>query len=228
MPEKKYPDVDYKGGDDDKKGCFLSYTQIAIAVVVVILLTVTVGLIAGLTGRSASGGQTSTGGTTVAPTNAMSTTQMATNKPTVKPTMAPTSPVPPPYPALANSRLPTNIKPTEYYFELDVDMTALTFTGVNVIQFNVTSPTTLIIVHVDGINVTATPQVSTDRYFNTGMQQVSTHGTYLRNNYHYTVLTNAISSGTYYIKYIYSAKLASDLNGLYKYQYTRASDRATV
>lgn len=236
MSEKKAPDVSYKGTDDDRNGYFVTYTQIAIAVVVVIVLTVTVGLIAGLTGHAGSGGQTSTTGTTAATaasTSATQTgTQMATTKATMKPTQGqtvqPTTPAPPPYPELANIRLPTTVKPSEYYFELDVDMTSLSFTGSNVIQFSVTASTTLIIVHVDGINVTATPQISTDRYFNGGLQTVSAHGTYKKNNYHYTVLANPIVFGTYYIRYIYRANLSNDLNGFYKYQYTRASDRETV
>ncbi|EDV23634.1 uncharacterized protein TRIADDRAFT_63982 [Trichoplax adhaerens] len=232
MSEKQVPDVQYKG-NGEQKGFFVSYTQLAIAVVVVIAITVAVGLIAGLTGNAGSGSQASTGGTTVATTMA-TTKAAATTKATVAsttkgPTVKPTTPAPPKYPALAKARLPTDIKPSEYYFELDVDMTTLSYTGINVINFTVVNPTNIIVVHIDGITVTGTPQVSTDRYFSTGLQNVIDQGSYAKNNYYYTVLqSNLQAGGVYYVRYTYNAKLSSDRSGFYKYQYTRASDRATV
>ncbi|EDV23637.1 uncharacterized protein TRIADDRAFT_63983 [Trichoplax adhaerens] len=192
---------------DGKSGVFCSNTKLIITILLVIGLIVAVGLIAGLTSRSGSTGNQQS--TTMTVTQPVSTT------------------APPKYPQLNNRRLPTNVKPLNYTFTLDIDMTKLSYNGNNVIRFQVTSPTNVIIVHTDGITVTSAPKVASDSTFSNTFT-VSDYGAHTQNNYYYVGLQNNLAAGIYYIQFIYTANLASDLNGLYKYQYTRASDRAVI
>lgn len=189
--------------EEGKSGVFCSKSNIIIAIIIAIALIVTVGIIAGVTTRSGAANQEST------PTAAAPTT------------------TPPKYPQLNNIRLPTNVIPLNYTFTLDIDMTKLTYDGDNVIRFQVTSPTNVIIVHADGITMKSAPKVASDAAF-TNTIAVSDYGQHNKNSFYYVGLQSNLAAGIYYIQFLYTANLASDLNGLYKYQYTRASDKAVV
>ena len=196
--------------EEGKSGVFCSKTQIIIAIIIAIVLIVAVGVIAGVVSRSGSAASQ--------PTTATTTTATTTAKPTTPP---------PKYSQLNSVRLPTNVIPLNYTFTLDIDMTKLIYDGNNVIRFQVTSPTNVIIVHADGITMKSAPKVATDSGF-TSTLAVSDYGQYHKNSFYYIGMQNNLAAGIYYIQFIYTAKLSTDLNGLYKYQYTRASDRAVV
>ncbi|EDV23632.1 uncharacterized protein TRIADDRAFT_57038 [Trichoplax adhaerens] len=207
MSDVPYVEFEDADGHNPHRPFFITYRQTAIGVIVFIILAVSVGLIAGLTasGRNQSANITTT-------------------------SMPLTTAVPTKYAALAKPRLPTSIKPKAYYYQLDIDMTKLNFVGINTIQFMVKSSTNIIIVHVSGIKMLSAPQVSNDRNFNgaSTYYKVIDTGNYKPNSYYYVVLQNKLTPGTYYIRFNFTAQLASDLLGLYKYQYTRASDRQKI
>lgn len=204
------PYVEFEEPDGNKlirsTHLFITYRQIIVGVVVFVMVAVAVGLVAGLTAP----GKHQHGNATTTSTPATSTTVAV-----------------PKYPALAKPRLPTNIKPKAYKYLLDIDMTKLNFVGSNTIQIQVESSTNIIIVHVDGINMLHAPLVGNDGNFNSASTtyKVVDSGNYKPNSYYYVVLQNNLSPGTYYIRFNFTALLSSDLLGLYRYQYTRVSDR---
>lgn len=205
MPSIPYVGIEDGDSNRSARGWphFVTYRQTVIGVAIFVVVVVAVGLAAGLTAPSKQQNgnvSTSTPATTVAP---------------------------PKYPVLAKPRLPTNIKPKAYNYQLDIDMTKLNFIGFNIIQIEVKSSTNIIIVHVKGIHMLSTPQVGNSSNFNSPSRsyKVVESGNYKPNSYYYIVLQNNLSPGTYYVRFNFTAQLSSDLLGLYKYQYTRASDR---
>ncbi|EDV25745.1 uncharacterized protein TRIADDRAFT_35766 [Trichoplax adhaerens] len=149
----------------------------------------------------------------MAPTTMAPTTKGATAKPT---TAKPISP----YAAVNNIRLPKNVIPIQYWFTLEIDMTALTFTGSNVAELNVTSQTDIFIFHIKDMEITTTPQVATDQALQNKLS-IKEHKGFKPNDYYYVALNNAVGAGTYYVRFDFKAPLSTVLNGLYKSSYTK-------
>ncbi|EDV28935.1 uncharacterized protein TRIADDRAFT_52305 [Trichoplax adhaerens] len=234
-----------------------SNTRWILAITIVVLLIAIIGLVVGLIPRSSSQSQVGTQiVTTVSSIKSTIQTQSSPSKitfPTTLPintrkptddyntipstpdrvsTHAPiTNPIPTSkYPAMNNPRLPKQIIPVQYWFQLEINVKNLNFSGYNIIELNVTSPTKLIIVHAKQLTMTAVPQVSNTRVAtaNTIYYPVKEHGYYFPNQYYYVALKDSLNVGIYYIKYQFQAPLSRDFRGLYAYHYTRQSDQLKI
>lgn len=162
----------------------------------------------------------------ITPTNSRNTLQPTTDQDTT--TIVPiTNPNPTSkYSAVNNPRLPRQIIPTQYWFQLDVNIKHLNFSGDNIIELNVTYPTKLIIVHARRLSMTSVPQVTDTRIpnSNTKNYRVEEHGYYFPNQYYYVALKDYLAIGTYYIRYQFQAPLNRQFRGLYAYSYTSPPD----
>lgn len=205
MSEKKQSN---QYGDIEKRnGIFCSHSRLFIWIVIIIILIAAVGLVAGLLSRQ--------------------TSVITSSTPSI---INPTTPSGPKYSLLRNSRLPQTLFPLAYTFQLDLDMNKFTINGINIIQINMTTPTNIIIVHAIGMKMLVTPQVARDGNFDSQSinYTVADHGSYVKNSYYYVVLQDNLPLGIYYVKFTYVTSMSTDLYGLYRYQYIRASDRTVM
>ena len=187
-------------------GYFISKKKALILAIVVVVVIILVGVLAGVLPRVV-GYPNGNNLTTMAPTNGM----------TAMPTSA--KPVSP-YAAVNNIRLPKNVIPVHYWFELEIDMNLLAFNGTNIAELNITSQTNIIIFHIKDLQITASPRVATDRAF-TNLLAIKEHASFKPNEYYYIVLQNPANVGTYYVNFEFKAPLSTVLNGLYKSSYTK-------
>lgn len=222
--------ADFEVRERKPDGYYCSKLHLILAVVVAIALVVLVGILAGVVPQGSSGASAGTQSTmsTSRPTAATTRsgmTQSSVGTTSFVATVRPTTPKPTSrYAAVNNIRLPKNIVPVQYWFSLDIDMLGLKFTGTNEIQITVNERTSIIIVHMKQMTLTATPIVSTRRDFGNSIQ-ILEHSAFAPNDYYYIVLTNPINTGTYYVRFQFSAQLSTILNGLYKSTYTKLDGR---
>lgn len=185
-------------------GYFVSKTRAIILAVIAIGVIILVGVLAGVLSRGAASQCGQNGNTS--------------------PTMAPVTPATAkpvsPYAAVNNIRLPKNVIPIQYWFELEIDMNQLVFNGTNTAELNITSQTNLIIFHIKDLEITAAPKVARDRAFNNQVS-VKEHNSFKPNEYYYIVLNSPASVGIYYVNFKFKAPLSTALSGLYKSSYTK-------
>ncbi|EDV28936.1 uncharacterized protein TRIADDRAFT_63531 [Trichoplax adhaerens] len=238
--EKADPDVEFRGEKQAVSGFHLSKLQVILIILLSIGVVVFTGIFAGVILPSINAAHsTSTQAPTTQPpagTNnptstsnqggSTSTPQSATSKPYAIPSPQPTQPTPTSsYAAVNKPRLPTDIVPVQYWFTLEIDMTNLNFSGDTTIEVTVKKETNTIILHASGLTMTQDPQVTNNRNYDgsTTYYTISTKGTYAPNQYYYMMMQNNLTPGTYYLRFRHTAPLSTRLDGLYKYQYTRAS-----
>jgi hypothetical protein len=144
-------------------------------------------------------------------------------------TITPTSPSSP-VPTTAGTeawwsvRLPKNIIPVHYEVLLDIDLEKLRFDGNVVIYANVTSPTKLVLVHVNEMNVTSV-KVKTKEGGSESDLKIERHFFFKKNQFYVIQLANTVEKGQIIIKMDFEAFLTNSLKGLYKSQYRHADGK---
>lgn len=206
------------------KGHHFTKKQIIIGVIVVVVLAaVGIGLTVGLSANSEGHGG--------ADTTTIVTTQVTTS-PTV-PTATPTEPqvttvnaVSQPRPTgftgskavLNNLRLPTNVKPVQYRFALDIDVAGRRYSGSNIAEVQVLSATDILVIHMKSIKLTTAPLLSTDLQFSQ-LIALSEYDYYAKNEFLYMMVNTPLEPGTYYMRFEYQGNMSTDLFGLFANQY---------
>ncbi|XP_065063865.1 glutamyl aminopeptidase-like [Rhopilema esculentum] len=223
--EKETFSVEVERSRRDKSGYYVRKRTAVIVVVAIVLLIVLVGIVAAYLGpgkrkHSTVHGSSNQGSkgkvTTKAPP------QTPTKSPTKPPTKAasttPAATTPTRSPGLyQNIRLPTFVKPYHYDVELTIDLKNESFTGKSTAFVDVTKATNEVVIHINSM------MIQKAEVTNQAGTKIAASETfeYKKNDYYVFKFASSLAVGKYQLYFEYSAKLATDLKGLYRSTYKK-------
>ncbi|GBM61795.1 Glutamyl aminopeptidase [Araneus ventricosus] len=121
-------------------------------------------------------------------------------------------------------RLPNFTFPISYDITLHPNMSQLTFSGEETIEFNVTEDTDYIVVHESGLNVTEATVKTLGKGKEVPIDEVFP---YKRNEVFVIRFRDTIPRGSYALKLVFSGKFSSDGKGVGRYQYIHRETKET-